>query len=308
MTPLVRVWNRFWFTPAGPLNLAAARVIVAVHALWILGSRDLAGVSGLPEVFWHGARAAARWRYLLFPGHAGLEQALTAVAAVSLIAVALGLVPRISCLLSALLLYHLAPLETIIWTSQPYERGLDLPVIALVVLAVAPCADALSVRGHRRAGTGRSPDYGWPLLLIQLVTAEVYLFAGYSKVYRVGFEWISSENIRRWLLVFNQQDQVAVFTWLGPALARHDAITLLIAVSAIALDFGFIAMLFWRRARVVILPLALLFHAGILFAMNIAFLNVPQLLVFVDWEALSRGRRSHETGDMVPAAATRAAP
>ena len=324
MTKLARVWNRVWFAPASPVNLAAARVIVAVHALWLLGSRDFGGVSGLP-VFWDNVRSAARWRYLLFPGHPTLEHYLTGCAAIALTAVLLGFAPRISCLVSALLLYHLAPLETIIWTSQPYERGLDLPIIALVILAASPCADALSVvpswaasrvPSARRddagqavlvepvsalGGSGRggfavmSSDYRWPLVLIQLVIAEVYLLAGYSKLYRVGITWISSENIRRWLQVFNQQDQQAFFTWLAPILARHDLVTLAIAIGAVAFDFGFIFAVFSRRARTVLLPIAVAFHVGILLAMNIAFLNLPQLLVFVDWEALGRWRKGAAT-------------
>ena len=39
---IAAAWDAFWFTPAPALNLAAARVVFALHAIWILGSRDLA--------------------------------------------------------------------------------------------------------------------------------------------------------------------------------------------------------------------------------------------------------------------------
>jgi len=294
MKALARGWNAFWFAPAAPVNLAAARIIIALHALWILGSRDFAGISALPEVFWQGVPPSARWRYLLFPGHSEFEAGLTLLAALTLIAVALGLATRVTCLTSALLLYHLAPLETIIWTSSPYERGLEISVIALVVLAVSPCADALRVGRQRRPSTrATSPDYNWPLLVIQLVIAQVYLFAGYAKLYRVGPDWVDAENLRRWLLAFNQQDQVAVFRWLAPLLAASDVTALLVAIAALTFDLVFIVTLFWRRSRVVLLPMAVAFHAVILFAFNIAFLNFPQLLVFVDWEWWGLRRRMH---------------
>ena len=288
----MQLWNRVWFAAGSPANLAAARIIVGAHALWILLSRDLAAVSGLPLEFWAGAEPTTRWRYLLFPHHQGLEQTLYFIAAICLAAVVLGVYPRLACLGAALLLYHLAPLETIIWTPNPYERGFDIAVISLVVLAVSPCADVWSVgfsRKHERA-QDRS-NYHWPLMVIQLAIAQVYLFSGYAKLYRVGGDWISAENIRRWLLVFNQQDQIAVFDRLGPWLAQRDQLTFLIALAAIALDFGFVVALFSRRWRGWLVATAVGFHAGILLSMNIAFLNVPQLLVFLDWDRMHTALR-----------------
>ena len=286
-------WNRFWFRAGPPTNLAAARIIIGAHALWILLSRDLPGISGLPVEFWHGVTASTQWRYLLFPQHERLEQVLFGTAIVSLTSVVLGLYPRLACLTSALLLYHLAPLETIIWTPNPYERGFDIAVISLVVLAVSPCADAWSV--HRKREHDAAPwsaEYHWPVLVIQLVIAQVYLFSGYAKLYRVGWNWVSSENLRRWLLVFNQQDQIARFDWIGPWLAQNDTLTWLIAAAAICLDLVFVIVLFVPRLRAWLVATALAFHLGILLTMNIAFLNVPQLLVFVNWDWIA-GRARH---------------
>lgn len=285
----MRIWNRLWFAEAPATNLAAARIIIGAHALWILLSRDFAGVSALPVEFWSGVRASVQWRYLLFPGHPLLEQFLYWLAVVSLVGVVAGLRPRVTAMMSALLLYHLAPLETLIWTPNAYERGLEISVIALVILAVAPCADTWTAgRSPARGGREWSSDYHWPLVAIQLVIAQIYLFSGYAKLFRVGPEWISSENIRRWLQVFNQQDQIGLFHGPGAWLAQSDAATLTIAIAAIGLDLGFIAVMFWRKSRAWLLPIAIAFHFGILICMNIAFLNAPQLLVFVNWDAIRR--------------------
>jgi hypothetical protein len=267
---LVRTWDGFWFAPESPVNLAAARVIFAAHALWILLSRDLAALSGLPPEFFAGVASSARWRFLLWPGHPGLESILQAATVLALVLAILGVWPRACCLAGGLLLYHLAPLETLMWTPSPYERGFTIAVPALVALGVA------------------RHDDGWALRLAQLFLCQVYLFAGYAKLYRVGWSWVSSENMARWLLVFNQQDQIAVFHSLGPWLAERPALCLAVAALALLLDFGFVLVLFSRPSRAFLVPAALLAHLGILLGMNIAFLNVPQLLVFVDWEALRR--------------------
>ena len=287
-------WNRFWFAPGSARNLAAARIVIALHALWIVLSRDYGGVSGLPSDLWSGVTTLDRVRYAIVPAHPMLEHGLTVVAVVALLAVAAGWATRVSGLVAALLLYHLAPFETILWTTSPYERGLEISTLSLVVLCVAPCADVWSVTARRRTGQDTSSEYNWPLLLIQLFVAQVYLFSGWSKLFRVGWSWVSAENLRHWLLLFTQEDQIAVFRGPGTWFAAHPALCLLIAVGSITLDLTFIVVLAWKRARKVYVPLAAAFHLGIFFTMNIAFLNLPQLLVFVDWDwvtnRLQRGR------------------
>ncbi len=289
MRRLWRAWNRFWFAPETALNLAAARVIFAGHALWVLLSRDLAGMSALPPEFWAGLAPGTRWRYLLFPGHPEFEMVLQWTARATLLLALLGVHSRVCCLFSALLLYHLAPLESAIWMPAPYERGFTISVLALTVLACGRSDDALSLR--RAGAAGPSWEYGWPLKLVQLFLCNVYLASGVAKLVRAGLGWISAENLRGWLLVMNQLDQIVVFDRLGPWIAERPLLCLTLAAATVALDMGFVAVLFWRRARLVLVPAALAFHTGILLAMNIAFLNVPQLLVFVDWSGLGRRLR-----------------
>ena len=280
-------WDRFWFAPGSARNLAAARIVIAVHALWIVLSRDYGGISGLPADLWSGVTTLDRVRYGIVPGHPVLERLLVVLAVVALVAAALGVATRISCLAAALLLYHLAPFETILWTTSPYERGLEISTLSLVVLSIAPCADVWSVTAGRQSRRDVSWEYNWPLLLIQLFVAQIYLFSGWSKLFRVGWSWVSAENLRHWLLLFTQEDQIAVFRGLGTWLAGHPTLCLLIAIGSLALDLTFIVVLVWKRARKVYVPLAAAFHLGIFFTMNIAFLNLPQLLVFLDWDWLT---------------------
>lgn len=283
---LAAVWERVWFAPGSARSLAAARILVSAHALWILLSRDLPALSGLPEPFWVGVSASARARFLIAEGHPALEALLGWAAAGGLLAALLGLWPRVSCLLAALLLYHLAPLETIILTPSPYVKGFTLAVPALVVLSFAPCADAWSLR--RAASTLPAWEYHWPLTLIRLFVAQVYLFSGWAKLVRVGFSWAAADNVRAWLYFFNQRDQLVVFDQLGPWLAARPRLCLTAGVLTLALELAFILAVVSRPARRVLPAAMALLHLGILFAMNIAFLYAPLLLVFADWDAPAR--------------------
>jgi hypothetical protein len=281
VTRLRGAWDRFWFAPGDPRTLAAARIVVAAHALWILLSRDLPALSALPAPFWRGVSASARARFLIAEGHPRWEALLALVAAAALLAALLGLWTRVTCLLAGLLLYHLAPLETMILTPSPYVKGFTVAVPALVVLSLVPCADAWSVR---RTVTAAAPwEYHWPVQLIRLLVAQIYLFSGWAKLVRVGLDWAAADNVRAWLHFFNQRDQLVVYNTLGPWLAERPALCLLAGLLTLGLELGFVSALFSRVARRVLPLAAAWWHVGILFAMNIAFPYVPLLLVFADW-------------------------
>ncbi|HET7746055.1 MAG TPA: hypothetical protein VFM29_02060 [Vicinamibacteria bacterium] len=280
---LAAVWRRFWFGGGSAIDLGAARIVIAGHALWLLSCRDFAAISGAPAPFWRGAAAATR--YAIVPGHPGAEAFLQSVALVSLVAALVGVAARPACLVAGLLLYHLAPYEVVIWTASPYARGFTVTVLALFLLGLGPSDHALAVRAPKPASADAG-DYAWPLRAVQVLLCQIYFFSFLSKLYVDGLAWARPDNIRKYLLVFNQDDEVAVFSAIGLFLADRPALCLALGAATLALEAAFPLVLVSRRARWILLPAALLFHAGVLVAMNVFFFNVPQLLVLVRWEEL----------------------
>jgi hypothetical protein len=292
-----RYWDRFWFTPTSPRNLAAARVIFAAYSLWVLASRHLAEVSGLPSDFWARVDASARWRYLDFPGHVSREHALVWAAAIALICATFGILARLSCFVAGMLLYHLAPLESIIWIPHPYARGLTISVLALLTLAFSPCGDCWClVPPSKGKESALSADYTWPVRLIQVFLVQIYFFAGYAKILVVGWSWASASNIRNWMLYCTQEDQVRVFHSLGEWIADRPIVCLGVGVATLVFELGLITVLFSKAARRVLVPLVAVFHLAILLSMNLTFLNVPQLLVFADWDVVAAWVKRRLTG------------
>jgi len=245
-------------------------------------------MSALPPQFWSTVPASASWRYLDFAGHPAIELASEWGAGMMLVFAIVGLIPRVSCFIAGMLLYHLAPLETIIWTPNPYARGLTVSVLALLTLAFSPSGDRWTLQFSRN---GRQPaansDYTWPLRLIQLFVAQIYLFSGFAKISHSGWRWASASNLRNWLLYFSEEDQVRVFHTLGPWLAERPLLCQIIGIGTLIFELVFITVLFSKTARRLLVPLAFVFHLGILLSLNLAFLNVPQLLVFVDWDVVA---------------------
>ena len=282
------VWARYWFAPEPALHLAVARVIAAAVALWVLLSRDRAGVSGIPDAFWADVASSTRWRFLLFPGHETLERMLTLLAVVLLLGALLGVRPRFCSFTSALLLYHLAPLESIIWTASPYARGLTLPALTLLLCGIAPSGDAL-VRGTKP----RPPSwaYGWPLRLLQIWLVSVYFWSGVGKLRTSGLAWSSAENLAHWLRLFAQNDLTAVYRAPAIWLADHWLLAGVVGAGTLVFELGSPIALFSRRARPWFAFSAITFHAGIYLFMNLTFNSWPLLLTFLDWEALTSRRR-----------------
>src|SRR5262249_4000381 len=156
---------------------------------------------------------------------------------VALLGVLLGMWPRVCCFTASLLLYHLASLEPIFWHNAPYIRGLDTPVIALMALSLAPCDDAWSIR---RRGVHRlaSPwAYHWPVRLIQVQISYIYFFSAYSKIVDVGFSWAAAENMRAWMLAFNQGFEAKPFLQPGLWLATHPLLCQIVGITTLLLEF-----------------------------------------------------------------------
>ena len=279
---LRRHWNAFWFAPGDPRNLGAARILVSLHAAWMLLSRDAAASSALPSWFWSWARDEAAQRFLLLPGHPRLESALVGLALAALAALALGVAPRPSALLAAALLYHLGPLYTIVATLDPINRGLTINVLCLAVLGAAPCGDAWSVRPDPRRSERTAADYGWPLRLMWLFVAEIYLFGAIGKLRSDGLTWFAGNNIRRNLVQFEHMhpgtgDRLTAFISASPLLL--DAL----GIAVLCLEATFVACLFSRWARRILIPSAVAFHLAILWSMRIVFANLAHLGLFVNW-------------------------
>jgi hypothetical protein len=168
-------------------------------------------LSALPAAFWTDVSAGARWRCLLWEGHPGWERALQALVIVALAGALLGLYARTCCAIAGLLLYHLAPLETLFYTPSPWAKGLTIVVLGLIVLAVSPCDDALALR----RGRARREDweYRWPLRLLQLFVAQPYLFSlGQAPVRGAG---LHRRQHPRLAAALQRDDQLVVFTAPG---------------------------------------------------------------------------------------------
>jgi len=269
-------WNGFWFAEEPWRNIAAARILLAATALWVVLSRfDLPSVLQFPPEMLTYASPAVRLRFaIVFP--IAVERFLYALLHLSLLATLFAIRIRICAFASGVLLYHFQPFETLIWTSNPYLRGLTIPALGLFILSFFPEIDLRDAATVPR----------WPLALIQVLVAELYFFAGYSKLITSGFQWASHENIRRWLLLLEQAYGPTNHPW-GYWAASVPLMPEAIGWFGIAFELLFPVTLLWRRTRIVFIPLAVMFHLANAVMFHIVLQELSILLVFVDWQAVT---------------------
>jgi hypothetical protein len=251
--------------------------------LWILLSRpDIPELVAWPREFWQSVDRFLLLRFGILGAPLAVEQGLFLALHGLLVAALLGWAPRLSCLGSALLLYHFAPFEEL-FAGMPHTSfgGLTAPVLALFVLSFVdlPADDGI-----------RSPDYQWPLTLIRVLFSFGYLFPGLMKLRYSGLAWFSASNIHDWLVV----NYLVTGAPLAPWTAAHRSLCWLIALGTLTVELLFPLAAVSRRAAVVLVPLAGVFHVGIALTLGYFYPSLPLLLMYVDWDALRVGRRPVE--------------
>ncbi len=282
MSSVAALWNRCWFTPASARSLRATRIILAAHALWVVLSKpDIPHLVSWPAVFFDPAQRAGYLRFGIVRGGEPVEWMLYAILHVTLAAVIAGALPRIMCAISALLLYHFAPFEeVIIGMPHTHFAGLTVATIGLFILAFAEVPPA--------NGDAMSPEYRWPVTLIQLIYSFIYLFAFLSKIRFNGIRWFTWTTIRA-QIAGNWGVHPNAF---GMQVATRPLLCWAIVIATLLFESLFWLCVFMPRLRLSFVLAAIGFHIGILLTMNIHFASAPLLLLFVNWDSLAERLRS----------------
>jgi Vitamin K-dependent gamma-carboxylase len=290
-------WRDFWLPRSGPTTLAAVRIIVSVQALWILLSRDPAGNSAMPHAIWQELQPEFHLRFLLVQGIPGIEFMLWILAIASIACVLVGYKTRIFGILASLLLYHIAPLQALLNATAPWGKGLTIATLALPILACSPCEDRWSVARLLRPAPTRDADaYGWAVMLVRLLFAQIYLFTVLARLWAVGWDWAKMETVRNHLLVFGLAEP-SLNTSLNAWLIAHPTVCGFLAAGTLMFELLFIVAVFVPVAR---LPLAIagfLFHTSLMFTLGFRYPNLMHFLLFIDFNGEAKPKRTPEIAE-----------
>jgi hypothetical protein len=276
-------WDRLWFAPARPAALGAFRALLFAGLVVLYARADFAGYAAVP--------AALRGTHAAVPVPVLPEAPLRVAHALWLGAMTLacvGLWTRWATGLSFALGAYLLGVAG----SHGRVDHTDLPVVlALLVMAASRAGDALSLDALRKGGAPPADaEYGWPLRAIRLTLAAAFLAAGVSKLRHAGLAWITTDNLRLWLierscLPFPAQGLRNLEVARLPGLCRA------LAAATVAIELLYPLALVSRRARLVLVPASLLMLAGFALLLGPRFTTFALLsLAWLDWDALTRPR------------------
>lgn len=299
-----RDWNRFWFTPTDSATLCLVRIFAGAmlfytYAVWSLDLTTFFGPHGWINSSAMSASFGNRpvWSHawwcespaVLWMVHAG---ALTVFALFTL-----GLWTRMTSVLAFLLTVSYAN------RAQLALFGLDqINALLAMYLMLGPCGSAYSLdawfayRRDRRARgfdtenltssrrLGRIPlrhncqpdcsvSANIAIRLIQCHLCVIYLFAGLSKLQ--GPAWWNGTAL--WNAVANLEYQSIDMTWL----ARYPLVINLLTHVTIAWEISYVALIWPRLTRPLVLLLAIPLHLGIAVCLGMTTFGLVMLIANV---------------------------
>jgi len=269
---LLRAADRFWFAPMPAERLAILRLLIGAFSTIYAIVRS-----------WHMARAAFFDPHVFRP--VGLVTILDAplppaivigVVVVMLplgVAFTLGWRFRITGPAFAFALLWATNYRTS-WGMIFHTE--NLMCMHVLVLALAPAADALSLDAGRRGSPCRGrvdAAYGWPVRLICAITGIAYFMAGYAKLRNTGTVWMAGDTLR-FQIAYDTVKKIKLGDFYSPFGAwtlRFPAIFPPLAFLTVVAEVGAPLAVFNKWIARVIMPLLFLFHWGVALLMAIAF-------------------------------------
>jgi hypothetical protein len=276
MRALVRSLDAFWYMKASASQLAHVRLLVGGFTLVYLlvtAPNFLAVAEYAPQRF-TPLGIVALLASPLPPLVVKLTFGITLLVGA---AFALGFRYRWSGPLFAVLLLAVTSYRTS-WGMCFHTD--NLMTLHVLVLAVAPAADALSL--DARARRARLPSaiaaaphgrYGWSLRAAGTITVICYVLAGVAKLVTTGWPWLSGAVLQNQIATDNLRkiELGALYSPLGALLAPHQAVFGPLAVLTLVIELGAPVALFGGRVARGWIVLAALFHWGVLALMAIVF-------------------------------------
>jgi hypothetical protein len=266
--PVKGLFDRVWYVAAPPERLAVLRLLIGGCALFYLLVRSghLVGAAFLPARQFHPVGPVV----LLDAPLPGFVAAALVVACIATaVAFVAGWRFRVTGPLFAALL---------LWvTSYRNSWGMvfhteNLMVLHVMVLGLAPSADALSADRRRQRGDAHG-RYGWAIQLMCALTVATYFLAGMAKLEHAGFDWVTSDTLRNYVAYDNvrKAELGASHSFIGAFAVRYDALFPPIAAASLGLELGAPLALLHRRVAAWWAAGAWGFHVGVLVIMAIVF-------------------------------------
>jgi hypothetical protein len=282
-------WCDHWFAPAPLVNLAGARIILAVIVFALNDPLRLLFLGTVPPSLWVPAPFVG-WIGLPRPNGELVGWVLQA-SRMTLPFVALGVLTPVALAVALCLQLVLEG-----WlNSLGKVAHATIPLLyAMLFLALSPCGAALSgdrllkvgwtrARGRVARDNSTSIYARWPLELVYVELAAFYFLAGLAKLRGSGFAWADGWTLQFHLL----EKQAPAGLWLAQDLVLCSILSGLVLAFELTFPVGIV----FRRVRPMYLIGGLLFHLGTTVFLRVDFWPVAALYaLFIPWSRVGSSK------------------
>ncbi len=271
-------WQRLWFTPTSPAPFCVFRIllglIVVVNSLHRCIDADVWYAQGgmFPVestlVYTNGYKTLSLFSAIT-PSHEFVVAALS-VLIVASISMTLGFKTRLSAFLTWMLVLSFNHRNPFVLNC-----GDSLMQIALFLVTLGPAGAMYSIDAAMKKGVhDQSVCEPWAQRLMQLQIALVYVssfFCKYGPAWWNGTASYYAMHVRAYALFqpphsFDQLWISQLFTW-----------------STLAVEFSLFTLIWIKEFRYWVLLAGLIFHVGLLFTMNFAYLQLLMITAYVNF-------------------------
>jgi hypothetical protein len=283
MSDVRSAWESFWFDKEDPSALAVVRI--AFYGFLLLTSWKFWGIprpwADVPAEFWDPVGLFA----LLPRPNVVRIDVLWPVWHIALGFACVGLFTRAATIVSFLLGLYLVGVSGMFGVLSHTNH---VEIITLGILAAAPCGDAWSIDALRKSARNPSGDYRWPIQTIRVAVMFVYFSAGVAKLIHSGFRWISSET----LAIYVARGNSYYYDYEYPPkggwamdLVRAGWPVHVMAASTLAFELLFPLAVLSKRARILLVPSAVMMNVCAFFFMGPMFVQLTflNLLIWLPW-------------------------
>jgi len=277
-------WNRFWFRPSAPHTLCLIRILTGWSLFYSLTVyafhlTEFLGPDGwLPGAF---ARSQSlpelAWSYLWLTDSPAVLWALHIAAMIAVAMYTVGLFSRTTSVLAFLIAVSYA------YRLNMATFGFDQIVTMLsMYVMLGPCGRVYSVDCWLRRRRDKSlppaqPSAAQPsvaanlaIRLLQVHMCVMYLFSGLTKMR--GFAWWDGSAV--WMAVANSEYRTLDLTWM----AHYPALVSALTHVTVLWETFYIALVWPRVTRPIVLALAVGVHGGIAIALGMITFGCAMLI------------------------------
>ena len=286
-------------------NLGACRILIFAFAILYYAPRDVTQWAAVPGVFWN-PMLLFRVLGLGVPSEGALL-GLQWIWRASLVLSCAGWFTRISMIVAGICGAYLIALANNYGKVGRVDAAF---AVALLLMALSRCGDAWSVDAKLRVAAPRvwRFEYQWPVAAIRMLLALSFFAAGFAKLRHRGLEWITTDSLS---ILLGEESRLEE-PWFPSAtlwLVAHPLLCSAIAGVTVAVETLYPLALISRKARLILVPSAVLLLEGIRALQGPAFHALAALQLFwVDWPSIVDWVRSRKGGKTIRAAAFRRPP